>query len=376
VRALFVCPDMRTGGAERHWATLVPALRERGLDARVLCLSEEGALFGDLVAAGVPASCARMRRRRDLRGLMRAFELAQPAPDVVVTRGVSAQVVGEAIARRARAPHVMNEHTPLTADGRMLAPRAHQTALIRLAAPLVAGVIAVTRRQVEPLVRLGYRRDRIEVVPNGVFADRIQPTIARDEVRAALGVAPDERLALCVSRLQPEKRVDVFVAAAAAARREQPTLRAFVAGDGEERPRIGRLANGSGVALLGVRHDVPDLIAAADMLCLPSDSEALPMSILEAMALARPVVATDVGGTPEQVEHERTGLLVAPGDVAGVAAALARLSADPAAARAMGERGRERQRERFDGDAMVARYARALEAAARRERPPRPGGTR
>jgi glycosyltransferase involved in cell wall biosynthesis len=86
------------------------------------------------------------------------------------------------------------------------------------------------------------------------------------------------------------------------------------------------------------------------------------MSILEAMALGRPVVATDVGGTPEQIEHERTGLLVAPGDVSGVAAALARLAADPATARAMGERGRERQRERFDGDAMVDGYQRVLES--------------
>ncbi len=125
---------------------------------------------------------------------------------------------------------------------------------------------------------------------------------------------------------------------------------------------VEALAAGTGVELLGVRSDVPDLLAAADVLCLTSDSEALPMSILEAMALARPVIATDVGGTPEQVEHGVTGLLVPPGDVAAAADALGRVAADPAAARAMGERGRERQRERFDGDAMVTGYLRVLES--------------
>jgi glycosyltransferase involved in cell wall biosynthesis len=362
LRALFVCPDMRTGGAERHWATLVPALRARGVDARVLCLAAEGNLYGELVAAGVPSYCARMKGRRDPRGLRRAFAFARPAPHVVVTRGVSAQLVGELLARRARAPQLLNEHTPLTADGELLPLRPHQRALVRLVAPLIARVVAVTGQQVDPLARLGYRRKRIEVVPNGVFADAGRPTRERAAVRAELGVGEDELLALCVARLQPEKRVDVFVAAATAARDEQPRLRAFVAGDGDERARLERLAAGTGVRLLGVRGDVPDLLAAADVVCLTSDSEALPLSILEAMALARPVIATRVGGTPDQLEHGVSGLLVPAGDAGAVARALTRVAADPAAARALGERGRERQRERFDGDAMVDGYLRVLES--------------
>jgi glycosyltransferase involved in cell wall biosynthesis len=361
MRALFVCPDMRTGGAERHWATLVPALRERGVDARVLCLSAEGGLFGDLVAAGVPATCVHLDRRGDPRGLRRAFAAAQPRPDVVVTRGVSAQLVGEAIARRHRVPQLYNEHTPLTADGELLPMRAHQRALTRLVAPLVARVVAVTARQVNPLTQFGYRRERIEVVPNGVFPAAIQPRRERAAVRAELGVAEDDVLALALSRLQPEKRADVFVRAAAAARAANPRLRAVLAGDGDERGRIEQLAAGTGMQLLGVRSDVPDLLAAADVLCLTSDSEALPMSILEAMALGRPVVATNVGGTPEQVEHGVSGYLVPCGDVQATADALGRIAADPAATRAMGEYGRQRQRERFDGDAMVSGYVRALE---------------
>ena len=109
---------------------------------------------------------------------------------------------------------------------------------------------------------------------------------------------------------------------------------------------------------------MPDLIAASDAVALLSEAEALPMSILEAMALGRPVVTSDVGGAGEAVADGETGIVVPAGDIAAAAAALASLAADPARARAMGERGSTRQRERFDGEAMVDGYWRALEEVA------------
>ena len=352
MRLLFVCPDVRTGGAERHWATLIPALRDRGVEAGVVCLTSEGAFFDELVERGVPAVCLHMRGRLDARGLRRALGFAQPSPDAVVTRGVSGQLVGAAMARRAGASHVLNEHTPLRPDGRLVAPHPHQRALTRLVAPRVHAVIAVTGRQVEPLAALGYRRERIEVVANGVFRDdRSEP-------------GPPSRTgftALCVAGLRPEKRVDVFIRALAAARRSNPEVRGLVAGEGPERERLAKLAAGTGVELVGVRSDVPTLMREAHAVALTSEAEALPMSILEAMTLARPVVATDVGGVREAVVDAETGFVVAPGDEQGVAQALLALAADPERAARMGAAGRRRQRERFDGDAMVEGYLEALE---------------
>ncbi len=366
MRLLFVCPDMRTGGAERHWATLVPALRARGVEAGVVCLAGEGAFFGELAAQGVPAVCLHMRGRLDGRGLRRALGFARPRPDAVVTRGVSAQLVGEAIARRAGAKHVLNEHTPLTPEGRFVAPRLHQRALTRLVAHRVDAVIAVTGRQVEPLAALGYRRERIEVVANGVFASHARALGGPGSRATGGGRDPGppggaEFTALCVAGLRPEKRVDVFIRAIAAARRENPSVRGLVAGEGPERDRLAREADGSGVELLGARSDMPELMAAADVLALTSEAEALPMSILEAMSLARPVVATDVGGVREAVVDGETGFVTAPGDEHGVAGALLALAADPERARRMGEAGRARQRGRFDGDTMVDGYLAAFE---------------
>jgi glycosyltransferase involved in cell wall biosynthesis len=366
MRLLFVCPDMRTGGTERHWATLIPELHDRGEAVKLVTLSATGPFFDDVVARGVPAESLRLRRRTDPRGLRRALSVAAAfEPDAVVSRGVSGQLLGEAIARRSRsgrgksAVHVMNEHTPLTPEGRLVSPRLHQRALTRLVSRAVDAVVAVTQRQVPPLEALGYPRGRIDVVPNGVFEHHVEGVEPSGELDS------DGFAVLCVAGLRPEKRVDLFVEAVAAARRENPAIRGYVAGEGPERQRLERLADGSGVALLGVRRDVLELIRAAGAVCLPSEAEALPMSILEAMALERPVVATDVGGTAEQVVDGETGHLVPAGHAEPIRRALLALAEDPDRARKMGAAGRRRQRELFTGEAMVDGYRRAFEEAIR-----------
>jgi glycosyltransferase involved in cell wall biosynthesis len=359
VRLLFVCPDMRTGGTERHWATLITELAGRGSDVKLVALAARGPFFEDVAAAGVPAECLGLRRRTDARGLRRALGVAAEfAPDAVVTRGVSGQLVGEAIARRARAVHVLNEHTPLTPAGRLVPARPHQRALTRLAARTVEQVVAVTERQVAPLASLGYPAGRIRVVANGVFDRDVQRVTPSPEL------SRDGFAVVCVAGLRPEKRVDLFIEAVRAARRDDPSIRGYVAGEGPERERLERLAADSGVALLGARRDVLELVAAAGAMCLPSEAEALPMSILEAMALSRPVVATDVGGTPDQVIDGETGRLVPPGDAAALTRALLALAADPARADAMGAAGRRLQQQRFTGEAMVDGYERAFREAA------------
>ena len=196
-----------------------------------------------------------LRRRTDPRGLRRTLAVAAAfRPDAVVTRGVSAQLVGEAIARRARAVHVYNEHTPLTPSGRLLPARPHQRALTRLVARAIDEVMAVTERQVPPLERLGYPRVRIEVVHNGVFERDVEGV----EPSAELGA--DGFPVLCVAGLRPEKRVDLFIEAVGAARREQ---RSGARLRGRRGPRARAARGGgtgrNGVTLLGARADVLEL---------------------------------------------------------------------------------------------------------------------
>jgi glycosyltransferase involved in cell wall biosynthesis len=389
MRLLFVCPDMHRGGAERQWATLIPALARRGAEVRLVCLYDEGPLFDEVRRAGVAAECLGLRGPNDVRGLRRAMAEARGRPGAVVSRTVSPQLVGQAIARRAGAAHVFNEHTPLTADGELLAMRPRQRMLSRLVAPHVHRVIEVSERQRPPLERLGYRTERIVTVPNGVFASELNPRADRPVMRASLGLDEGDFAVLCVANLRVEKGVDTFVEAVARARRAHGgsagagrdggerseseregadvRLHGLVAGEGPERGRLERrIAGVDGVELLGSRGDVPELMVACDAVALLSHAEALPMSLLEAMALARPVVTSDVGGAGEAVVDGETGIVVPAGDTDAAGAALAKLAGDPAAAQAMGERGRKRQRERFDGEAMVDGYWRALAEVATR----------
>jgi glycosyltransferase involved in cell wall biosynthesis len=361
MRLLFVCPDMRFGGAERHWATLIVALADRGLEPKLLALAEKGAFFDDVARHGIPTETVNLRRRIDPSGLRRALRSAAAfRPDAVVTRGVSAQLVGEAIARRARAVHVYNEHTPLTPTGRLLPPRPHQRALIRLVARAVDGVIAVTERQVPALERLGYPRGRIEVVHNGVFEQDVEGVMRSPEL------GDDGFHVLCVAGLRPEKRVDLFIRAVGEARGQQPAIRGYVAGEGREHERLAPLARSNDVELLGARMDVLDLVAASGVVCLPSEAEAMPMSLLEAMALGRPVIAADVGGNAELIKHGETGYLLPPGDGHALARAMAELAADPDRAREMGAAGLRLQRECFTGEQMVSGYIEAFERAIER----------
>jgi glycosyltransferase involved in cell wall biosynthesis len=144
--------------------------------------------------------------------------------------------------------------------------------------------------------------------------------------------------------------------------RRFPRLRCLVVGDGPLDGALRREAEALGLAghcrFTGARPDVADLLAAVDVVVLPSLSEGLPFVLLEAMAVGKPVVATRVGGNPEVVEDGTTGLLVPPGDADALGAALARLLDDSAAAAAMGGRGQARVRERFTVRAMIE----ALEA--------------
>jgi glycosyltransferase involved in cell wall biosynthesis len=216
-------------------------------------------------------------------------------------------------------------------------------------------IIAVSREVETKYVRhLGIPARKLSVVPNGIPAPARIPE-PDPALRMKLLEGRSGFLVLTLARLHEQKGHADLLAAAA----QVPDATFVLAGDGPLRGELEQRARQLGVAgrcvFLGHRRDVPALLAAADVFVLPSLYEGLPVSVLEAMAAGRPVVATAIGGTDEAVRDEVTGLLVPPHDPAALAAAIGRLRADPALARRLAAAGRDRVEREFSSEATALR---------------------
>ena len=187
----------------------------------------------------------------------------------------------------------------------------------------------------------GCSPERVVVVRNGIDLRRFDELAAR----AAEGPVPEGGpIVAVVANLWPVKDHRTLIEAAALVQRRIPDVRFALVGDGPERDHLQRLIGELGlrdaVHLLGTRYDVPAILARSSAFCLPSRAEGLSNAIMEAMAAALPVVATDAGGNAELVRHGSTGFVVPIGDAASMAARLVDVLSDPRLAREMGHRGR------------------------------------
>jgi glycosyltransferase involved in cell wall biosynthesis len=183
-------------------------------------------------------------------------------------------------------------------------------------------------------LRHGARPSAVGVVVNGIDPQRFRrEPRRRDEVRAQLGVTPDAVLIGSVGRLEPQKRFDLLIDAIAALRHRHPELRLVIAGAGSLHDalsaQIARLELATTCRLLGHQADVRALYHALDLFVQSSDYEGTSNAVLEAMAMETPVVATNVGGTAELIEHDVDGVLVPPGSADTLALAIAAVIGDP-----------------------------------------------
>jgi len=179
-----------------------------------------------------------------------------------------------------------------------------------------------------------------------------------DRIREELGLA-GKTIAGSIGHLRPEKAFEVLVEAAGLLAEEHPELRVVIAGEGPERAGLEELAGRLGIAdrvlLIGARSDVGDLLAAFDIAVCCSDFEGGPLSVMEYMEAGLPVVATRVGGLPEMVQENRTGLLVPPRDPAALASALGDVISDRGEAERLGDAGRGLWAERYDIRVWIGR---------------------
>ncbi|MDX1622831.1 MAG: glycosyltransferase [Gemmatimonadota bacterium] len=373
LRLLWVIDSLAAGGAEALTVSFARAVDPDAVDLRVVCLKEiAGNPFEEsLRAEGVSVENLGSRNLRDVEALRRLIgRIRAIRPDVVHAHLTYASIWAPLAARLAGRPAVATLHLPPSTDPAWSRAGARERLRSRVVSRWCERVVAVSRFVADAHRATGrLSSDRLVVVHNGIDTSAFRPAdpgeSRRARARTALGVPMDVPLVAAVSVLRPGKGVGTLLETVAGL----PDVRLAVAGDGPLAGEIATRARALGVAprveLLGFRRDVPEVLAAADLLALPSETDdALPTVLMEAAAAGLPVVATRVGGVPEIVVHGETGLLVNPGNARDLRDAIATLLADPSRRKAMGRRARERAQCHFSLDAWRERlggvYAVAL----------------
>ncbi len=286
-------------------------------------------------------------------------------PDIVHTHNPKPGVYGRIGARLARVPHVVNTVHGLYALPEDRWPkRAVVYGLERLAATCSDAELVQNPEDLPVLRRLRIPERKLHLLGNGVDLTRFDPQRhagAREQVRAELGIAPDEVVVGLIGRLVAEKGYREVFAAARRLRAQHPQARFVIAGpadpdkdDAITDAELDRAAVDAGVRLLGMRDDVERLYAAMDLYVLASHREGFPRSAMEAAAMGLPIVATDIRGCRQVVDHDMTGLLVPVRDPDALAVAIEALVADDERRCAMGRAARRKAVAEFDDRRQIA----------------------
>jgi glycosyltransferase involved in cell wall biosynthesis len=359
------------GGTETSVLRLLPRLAARGVDGLVTILHGDGPMVRRFEEAGVrvyPLGVERgwttARRRFD-------EVLAAERPDIVHAYGFKMSVLARLAPRSAGTrPSVVHgiRGLHLTDDENPYGVRARLARLVeRVLAGRVDRYIANSPSAIEFLTARGLPRSKFALTPNGI-----------DTAAWPWTPGPRDPVVACVAHLRPRKRIGLVVEALARVRDRRAAFRGVIAGDGPVRPALERQIAGlqlDGAIDLAGRlgpDAVAALLARSRLLVLPSSWEGTPVAVMEAMASGVPVVAFDVPGVRDLVEHGGTGLLVPDGDAAALGDAMAQLLEDPALAAAMGAAGRRRMERDFTidvhVDAHLAAYAELVACGAARAR--------
>jgi L-malate glycosyltransferase len=362
VRVLLVVDSLEVGGAERHVVDLASALHRKGYEVEVAC-SIAGGLSKPLEEAGVPVRplTRRLVKRRVSLAYARGIrKLLREGRFDLVHAHIYASAVAAAIATRGTGlPVVITEHTEASWQNRW-ARRCSQWTY-RRARRIISVSTPIERRLIE---RDGVPPQLVTLIPNAVIPASGNPPDLADTLPDGWSEGP---LVGVVARLQPEKGVATFLKAAAHASKVSPEVRFLVVGDGPLREElldlVGRVGLRERVRFLGYRADARALTGLLDVLVVPSLTEGSPLIVLEAMAAGVPVVASAVGGIPDQVRHGVEGILVPPDDPDALAGALGALLGDPAHAHRLGEAGRRRTENEFSHEALVRRIEAVYRAA-------------
>jgi glycosyltransferase involved in cell wall biosynthesis len=370
IRVVEVLATGSNGGAQEHLYSLLTRLDRDRYDASVVALSN-GSAVRKLVRAGFDVLVIDEPDDAIAVGAL-AAHLAEVRPDVIHNHMYRAETVGT---RAAMALAEIGHRRPWVVStvhsSRVRHDRDKQ--VLRDLTPHMDQLIAVSQMIEAKLVHEGRTSAPVRRIYNGVDLSRYDDTVPCCTLPEDYGLEPGSQIVGVIARLEPEKGHPTLLEAWPAVLRAVPDAYLLIIGEGSRREALESLVRDLRIAhrvvFTGRRDDVPEVTAALDVAVLPSYREAQGLSILEAMALSRPVVASNVGGIPEMIDDGVTGLLVPPHDAEALSAAIVRLLRDHPFADTIARAGHDLVHERFCVELMVSAIQTIYDEGARAVRP-------
>lgn len=336
----------RWAGAEVQIATLLKFLaREERLRLSAILLNR-GRLAKAIEGYGIAVKVIPESEHNFL-GILRDASgfLSEKSVQILHSHRYKENLLAALLARRSRVPHIVRtQHgLPEPLKGMRALKQACVQTLDRFVARRVTErVISVSSEMTRHLTRY-LSSQKIVTIPNRLDLESVHSGFTKDEAKQRLGISGGCPVIGTAGRLEPVKRLDIFLAMAGAVAGECPEARFVIAGEGREELRLKALAGELGLAeralFLGHRDDIYDILRAFDLLVLSSDREGLPMVLLEALSLSVVIVARAVGGIPEVIQDGVNGLLVDSADPRGLADACVQLLRDPPRSQRLAEAG-------------------------------------
>ncbi|MBV8253779.1 MAG: glycosyltransferase [Chitinophaga sp.] len=331
IKVLQTIHQGKVGGGERHILDLVNHLDRSRFEPTVLSFTE-GPMVDTLKRMRIPVEVIHSEKAFDFRvwGKVRRF-LEEEQVDIIHVHGTRANTNILPISWKLQLPVIYTVHGWSFHHGLSLPIHKARQLAEKWITSRTALNIAVSESNRQTGID-SFGKFRSVVIRNGVNLERFNPAAASDHLRAQYGFAADDIVVGFIARMTEQKDPLGLIRAFAMAVQQQPRLKLLMVGDGSLKAEAIKLVQQLGitanVVLDSFRSDIPDVLQAIDIYCLPSLWEGYPIGVLEAMAMGKTVIATDVDGTREALENEVSGLLIPPADKTALCESLRRVAAD------------------------------------------------
>jgi glycosyltransferase involved in cell wall biosynthesis len=355
IKVVHLVTSLEVGGAQHNMLLGLPRLDPERYEHILVSIMNRMQMEQQFRQLGIEVHSLGLSKKTDLAVALRLRSLLKKIrPDILHTYLIHSNVLGRIVGRLVGVPTIIGSELTIGQAGTL------GKLLTKLTNPLTDAVEVNSKTGGKAVMAdLGVPEHKIEVILPGLDLDAFSGTDNRTKIRSEIGVSDEQHLILFVGRLRSVKGPEYGIKAFAIAVSENPSLHLVIAGEGEQRKFLENLTTELGIeekiTFLGARKDLPDVLSAADSILMSSLTEGFPRVANEAMAASKPVVATRVGGIPEAIIDNVTGLLVESKDIGAMSNAIIRLSSDTELQQRLGNTARQHAEVHYSASSYVSR---------------------